>query len=306
MWTLTSITCCVSRVETAVCLTLTLVGGIISRCKDLSHCLKPTLSGVAVWLGLWSAPPAPPRTVHSVLANTALRPYSQGRCRGSEVADGRGEGEEPHPGELGKVVAPRPICPRACRASCRRRAPTAGGRSRRSGRIAGTSCPSESSCTTLGGTRLRVHSRCVCRSRMWIVPCDRLDTGSANIRPDPVAMIPAHDPGPPLLHRPLSARSPCPLPDDRSCTPDSLGLGAAFPEPKRVLVAASIDAEGDHDRVLGGLDTVDEERQQITEPRSRPKSSASLRLVPATKRRKIANATSPSAPASRPAQSPAR
>ncbi len=209
MWTPTSITCCVSRFETAVCLTLTLVGGIISRCKDLSHCLKPTLSGVAVWLGLWSAPPAPPRTVHSVLANTALRPYSQGRCRGSEVADGPGEGEEPHPGELGKVVAPRPICPRACRASCRRRAPTAGGRSRRSGRIAGTSCPSESSCTTLGGTRLRVHSRC--GLQLAPPPSNSASRRSPEISlPDSPGGLPAPD-----SHRLVA--SPCwPVPPHRS------------------------------------------------------------------------------------------
>src|SRR5215469_16226430 len=39
---------------------------------------------------------------------------------------------------------------------------------------------------------------------------DRLTRGSGDIRSDPVATIPAHDPGPPLLPRPLPARPPCP------------------------------------------------------------------------------------------------
>src|SRR5215472_1449170 len=89
----------------------------------------------------------------------------------------------------------------------------------------------------------------VCRSRKWIVPCDpasddRLDTGSADIHPDPVAMIPAHDPGPRLLHRPLPPRPPCPPPEDRSRTSDrGSRLAPPAPRPRTPGPSASLPTD---------------------------------------------------------------
>jgi len=57
---------------------------------------------------------------------------------------------------------------------------------------------------------------------------------------------------------------------------DGLVLGAALPEPERVLAAIGVDAEGGHDGVLGGLDAVDEEGQQIELPEIAPHQLSQL------------------------------
>lgn len=72
-----------------------------------------------------------------------------------------------------------------------------------------------------------------------------------------------------------------------------------------MLASVGVDPQRDHDRVLLGLDPVLEQRQEL-ELGEISKSSASLRLVRVTKRRKIDDLEAPFASNSPMGSRPAR